>query len=106
MENFENHKLPVPGEQEATDSDSAKIVTCMGEGHAHVREAFPKLLERINVLRYCVSEEIREMWAALTKKREWHVEWLEAVIRITARASRIRFTRQFGNLSSGTATRP
>jgi hypothetical protein len=103
MEGFDNHKLPVLGDEEATDS--AKIVA-WAKAVLTAGKAFPKLLERINILRYCVSEEVREMWAALTadidgapaddypdtidpdsteaeeltKKREWHVEWLEAVV--------------------------
>jgi hypothetical protein len=100
---FGNHKLPLLGDEEATDS--AKIVA-WAKAVLTSGKASPKLLERINILRYCVSEEVREMWAALTadiagapaddypetidpdsteaemltKKREWHVEWLEAVI--------------------------
>ena len=103
MEGFDNHKLPVLGDEEATDS--AKIVA-WAKAVLTAGKAFPKLLERINILRYCVSEEVREMWAALTadiagapaddypetidpdsteaeeliKKREWHLEWLDAVI--------------------------
>ena len=99
---FDNHKLPLLGDEEATDS--AKIVA-WAKAVLTSGKAFPKLLERINILRYCVSEEVREMWAALTadiagapaddypdtidpdsteaemptKKREWHVEWLDAV---------------------------
>ncbi len=103
MESFENHKLPVLRDRDATDP--ARIVRWAKEaltcGQAH-----PKVLEKYNLLRFCVSEEVREMWAALTddvegapaddypedinidstdteelaKKREWHVEWLQAVI--------------------------
>ena len=103
MESFENHKLPVLRDRDATDP--ARIVRWAKEaltcGQAH-----PKVLEKYNLLRFCVSEEVREMWAALTddvegapaddypedinidstdteelaKKRDWHVEWLQAVI--------------------------
>ena len=60
---FDNHKLPLLGDEEATDS--AKIVA-WAKAVLTSGKAFPKLLERINILRYCVSEEVREMWAALT----------------------------------------
>jgi hypothetical protein len=125
MEGFDNHKLPVLGDEEATDS--AKIVASAKAAlTTRSGKAFPKLLERINILRYCVSEEVREMWAALTadiagapaddypdtidpdstdseaeeltKKREWHVEWLEAVISYHGRSqqdSAYEAVRQF-----------
>ena len=94
MESFENHKLPVL--RDATDP--ARIVRWAKEaltcGQAH-----PKVFEKYNLLRFCVSEEVRAMWAALTedvegapaddypedididstdteqlaKKRDWHV---------------------------------
>ena len=98
-----NQKLPVLGELEATDPKqivtwAKKTLTC--------GKAFPKTFERINVLHFCVSKDIRDMWAALTegvegapaddypsdididskeeeelaKKRDWHYEWLETVI--------------------------
>lgn len=98
-----NQKLPVLGELEATDPKqivtwAKKTLTC--------GKAFPKTFERINVLHFCVSKDIRDMWAALTegvegapaddypsdidsdskeeeelaKKRDWHFEWLETVI--------------------------
>ena len=103
MESFENHKLPVLRDRDATDP--ARIVRWAKEaltcGQAH-----PKVFEKYNLLRYCVSEEVRAMWAALTedvegapeddypedididstdteqlaKKRDWHVAWLQAVI--------------------------
>jgi hypothetical protein len=103
MESFENHKLPVLRDRDATDP--ARIVKWAKEaltcGQAH-----PKVLEKYNLLRFCVSEEVRAMWAALTedvegapeddypedididsteteqlaKKRDWHVAWLQAVI--------------------------
>ena len=100
---MENQKLPVLGELEATDPKqivtwAKKTLTC--------GKAFPKTFERINVLHFCVSKDIRDMWAALTegvegapaddypsdidsdskeeeelaKKRDWHYEWLETVI--------------------------
>ena len=103
MEAFENHKLPVLGEQDATDP--ARIVKWAKEALT-CGQALPKVFEKYNLLRFCVSEEIRAMWAALTmdvvgapaddypsdididstdadelaKKRDWHVEWLQAVI--------------------------
>ena len=98
-----NQKLPVLGELEATDPKqivtwAKKTLTC--------GKAFPKTFEMINVLHFCVSKDIRDMWAALTegvegapaddypsdidsdskeeeelaKKRDWHYEWLETVI--------------------------
>ena len=98
-----NQKLPVLGELEATDPKqivtwAKKTLTC--------GKAFPKTFERINVLHFCVSKDIRDMWAALTegvegapaddypsdidsdskeeeelaKKRDWHYEWLDTVI--------------------------
>ena len=98
-----NQKLPVLGELEATDPKqivtwAKKTLTC--------GKAFPKTFERINVLHFCVSKDIRDMWAALTegvegapaddypsdidsdskeeeelaKKRDWHFEWLDTVI--------------------------
>ena len=98
-----NQKLPVLGEQEATDPReivkwAKQTLTC--------GRAFPQCFDNINLLRFCVSKEIRDMWAALTedvegapaddypedldldskeeaelaKKREWHFEWLETVI--------------------------
>ena len=98
-----NQQLPVLGELEATDPKqivtwAKKTLTC--------GKAFPKTFERINVLHFCVSKDIRDMWAALTegvegapaddypsdidsdskeeeelaKKRDWHYEWLETVI--------------------------
>jgi hypothetical protein len=98
-----NQKLPVLGELEATDPKqivtwAKKTLTC--------GKAFPKTFERINVLHFCVSKDIRDMWAALTegvegapaddypsdidsdskeeeelaKKRDWHFEWLETAI--------------------------
>ena len=98
-----NQQLPVLGELEATDPKqivtwAKKTLTC--------GKAFPKTFERINVLHFCVSKDIRDMWAALTegvegapaddypsdidsdskeeeelaKKRDWHFEWLETVI--------------------------
>ena len=103
MESFENHKLPVLRDRDATDP--ARIVRWAKEaltcGQAH-----PKVFEKYNLLRFCVSEEVRAMWAALTedvegapeddypedididstdteqlaKKRDWHVAWLQAVI--------------------------
>ena len=98
-----NQKLPVLGEQEATDP--RKIVKWAKQTLTCGR-AFPQCFDKVNLLRYCVSKEIRDMWAALTsevegapaddypsdididskeeedlaKKREWHFEWLEAVI--------------------------
>ena len=100
---MENQKLPVLGELEATDSKqivtwAKKTLTC--------GKAFPKTFEMINVLHFCVSKDIRDMWAALTegvegapaddypsdididskeeeelaKKLDWHYEWLETVI--------------------------
>ena len=100
---MENQKLPVLGELEATDPKqivtwAKKTLTC--------GKAFPKTFEMINVLHFCVSKDIRDMWAALTegvegapaddypsdidsdskeeeelaKKRDWHYEWLETVI--------------------------
>ena len=63
MGSFENHKLPVLRDRDATDP--ARIVRWAKEaltcGQAH-----PKVLEKYNLLRFCVSEEVREMWAALT----------------------------------------
>ena len=98
-----NQKLPVLGEQEATDPReivkwAKQTLTC--------GRAFPQCFDNINLLRFCVSKEIRDMWAALTedvegapaddypedldldskeeaelaRKREWHFEWLETVI--------------------------
>jgi hypothetical protein len=61
MESFENHKLPVPRDRDATDP--ARIVRWAKEaltcGQAH-----PKVLEKYSLLRFCVSEEVRAMWAA------------------------------------------
>jgi hypothetical protein len=98
-----NQKLPVLGELEATDS--RKIVKWAKRTLACGR-AFPQCFVKVNLLRFCVSKEIRDMWAALTsdvegapaddypegmdldsteaedlaKKREWRFEWLETVI--------------------------
>ena len=98
-----NQKLPVLGEQEATDP--REIVKWAKQTLACGR-AFPQCFDKVNLLRFCVSKEIRDMWAALTedvegapaddypedldldskeeaelaKKREWHFEWLETVI--------------------------
>jgi hypothetical protein len=56
MESFENHKLPLPRDRDATDP--ARIVRWAKEaltcGQAH-----PKVFEKYNLLRYCVSEEVR-----------------------------------------------
>jgi hypothetical protein len=80
----------------------------MGEGGAYVQAHPIQVFEKYNLLRFCVSEEVRAMWAALTedvegapeddypedididstdieqlaKKRDWHVAWLQAVIEI------------------------
>ncbi len=56
MEAFENHKLPVLGEQDATDPVrivkwAKKTLTC--------GQARPKFFETYDLLRFCVSEEIR-----------------------------------------------
>ena len=98
-----NQKLPVLGELEATDPK--QIVKWAKQTLTYGR-AFPQCLDKVNVLHFCVSKEIRDMWAALTsdvegapaddypndididskeeaelaKKREWHFEWLETVI--------------------------
>ena len=98
-----NQKLPVLGEQEATDP--REIVKWAKQTLACGR-AFPQCFDKVNLLRFCVSKEIRDMWAALTedvegapaddypedldldskeeaelaRKREWHFEWLETVI--------------------------
>jgi hypothetical protein len=52
---FDNHKLPLLGDEEATDS--AKIVA-WAKAVLTSGKAFPKLLRvertRINILRYCV----------------------------------------------------
>ncbi len=81
------------------------------EADREMGQADPYLWESLSavprqVLQFCVSKEIRDMWAALTsdvegapaddypsdididskeeaefaKKREWHFEWLETVI--------------------------
>ena len=98
-----NQKLPVLGELEATDQKqivqwAKKTLTC--------GRAFPNDFGKVNLLHFCVSKEIRDMWAALTegaegapaddypsdldidsvedeklaKKRDWHFDWLETVI--------------------------
>ena len=97
------HRLPVLGDHEATDP--AKIVK-WAKDTLNLGRAVPKLLEGYNLLHFSVSKEIRVLWAALTsgvegspaddypedmnldsedeadltKKREWHVDWLETVI--------------------------
>ena len=103
METRKNRKLPVLGELEATDPK--QIVKWAKQTLTYGR-AFPQCLDKVNVLHFCVSKEIRDMWAAFTsdvegapaddypsdtdidskeeaelaKKREWHFEWLETVI--------------------------
>ena len=98
-----NLKLPVLGEQEATDP---KEIVKWAKRTLTYGKAFPQCFDNINLLRFCVSKEIRDMWAALTedvegapaddypedldldskeeaelaRKREWHFEWLETVI--------------------------
>lgn len=98
-----NQKLPVLGELEATDQ---KQIVQWAKKTLTFGKAFPKTFERINMLHFCVSKDIRGMWAALTegvegapeddypsdidtestaeedlaKKREWHIDWLETVI--------------------------
>ena len=98
-----NQNLPVLGEQEATDP---KEIVKWAKQTLTCGRAFPQCFDNINLLRFCVSKEIRDMWAALTedvegapaddypedldldskeeaelaKKREWHFEWLETVI--------------------------
>ena len=98
-----NQELPVLGEREATDS---KEIVKWAKQTLRVGQAFPHLFGKVNLLLFCVSTEIRGMWAALTagvegapvddypedldldsteeadlaKKREWHFQWLEAVI--------------------------
>ena len=98
-----NQKLPVLGEQEATDP---KEIVKWAKQTLTCGRAFPQCFDNINLLRFCVSKEIRDMWAALTedvegapaddypedldldskeeaelaRKREWHFEWLETVI--------------------------
>ena len=98
-----NQKLPVLGEQEATDP---KEIVKWAKQTLTCGRAFPQCFDKVNLLRFCVSKEIRDMWAALTedvegapaddypedldldskeeaelaKKREWHFEWLETVI--------------------------
>ena len=98
-----NQKLPVLGELEATDP---KQIVTWAKKTLTFGKAFPKTFERINVLHFCVSKDIRDMWAALTegvegapaddypsdidsdskeeeelaKKRDWHFEWLDTVI--------------------------
>jgi hypothetical protein len=98
METFENLKLPVLGDKDATDP--ARIVKWAREALT-CGQARPKIFETYNLLRFCVSEEVGAMWAALTedvegapaddypsdieidstdaeelaKKRDWHVEW-------------------------------
>ena len=101
---MEKHqKLPVLGEQEATDP---KEIVKWAKRTLTYGKAFPQCFDKVNLLRFCVSKEIRDMWAALTedvegapaddypedldldskeeaelaKKREWHFEWLETVI--------------------------
>ena len=103
MEKNQNLKLRVLGEQEATDS---KEIVKWAKQTLTYGKAFPKCFDKVNLLRFCVSKEIRDMWAALTegvegapaddhpedldldskeeedlaKKREWHFEWLDAAI--------------------------
>ena len=98
-----NQNLPVLGEQEATDP---KEIVKWAKQTLTCGRAFPQCFDNINLLRFCVSKEIRDMWAALTedvegapaddypedldldskeeaelaRKREWHFEWLETVI--------------------------
>ena len=98
-----NQKLPVLGEQEATDP---KEIVKWAKQTLTYGKAFPQCFDKVNLLRFCVSKEIRDMWAALTsevegapaddypsdldidskeeaelaRKREWHFEWLETVI--------------------------
>ena len=98
-----NQKLPVLGEQEATDP---KEIVKWAKRTLTYGKAFPQCFDKVNLLRFCVSKEIRDMWAALTedvegapaddypedldldskeeaelaRKREWHFEWLETVI--------------------------
>ena len=98
-----NQKLPVLGELEATDQ---KLIVQWAKKTLTCGKAFPNDFAKVNVLHYCVSKDIRDMWAALTvdvegapaddypsdidiestaeedlaKKREWHFDWLETVI--------------------------
>ena len=96
--------LPTPTyHREATDS---KEIVKWAKQTLRVGQAFPHLFGKVNLLQFCVSKDIRGMWAALTagvegapvddypedldldsteeadlaKKREWHFQWLEAVI--------------------------
>jgi hypothetical protein len=74
MESFENHKLPVLRDRDATDP--ARIVRWAKEALTstcgHCWQAHPKVFEKYNfkLLRFCVSEEVRAMWAALTEDVE------------------------------------